>query len=301
MAKDSVNNGFIKIDRGILDWQHFTEPVLVQVFIYLLVKANHKDGWWKGYKCERGATMVSIRTICDDLAMSAHTAIKALRSLESTGEIKRIKIDQKTSKTIIVKYSQYQDNSLFSVAVGATQTATQSTTQSATKQEREERKENTTTTNVKEYTHEAVLEWLINSQFLEQFSMSEGITPELCRKLANDIVIEWKMTDKTHRSVSDARQHLLNHIRKAVASMRDKGTLTATIEKTKRLQPLIDDCKTLINEGYKKDDVAEFYAKNTQMSNDGTGRMVFEALNGWDTRYRFIKFLNDKKNYGKAN
>jgi len=301
MAKETANNGFIKLHRSFQDWQHYGELSVMAVFIDLLLSANHKDGWWRGHKCERGATFASIRTIAASTRLTEKTVHRALKTLEQTGEIKRIKIDQRNIKTIICKYSGYQDNSLFSVGKSTTQSNTQSITQSITKQEREERKENTTTTNVKEYTHEAVLEWLINSQFLEQFSMSEGITPELCRKLANDIVIEWKMTDKTHRSVSDARQHLLNHIRKAVASMRDKGTLTATIEKTKRLQPLIDDCKTLINEGYKKDDVAEFYAKNTQMSNDGTGRMVFEALNGWDTRYRFIKFLNDKKNYGKAN
>lgn len=294
MAKETANNGFIKIDRCILDWQHFTEPVLVQVFIYLLVKANHKEGWWKGHKCERGATMVSIRTMCDDLAMSAHTAIKALRTLESSGEIKRIMIDQKTSKTIITKYSQYQDVNLFSVANSATQSATLTATQSATKQERKERKEEYINNN-KEIAHEEILNWLVNSQYLEQFAMTESISTELCKKLATDAVTEWKMIGTTHRSVSDARKHLLDHIRKQVTIMRERGTLKAADDMDKRLKPLIDDCNDLIDEGNNRDDVREFYAYWTQKCNDNTGRLLFEAQKAWNTRTRFINFLKRKK------
>ena len=286
MAKETANNGFIKIDRGILDWQHITEPVLVQVFIYLLVKANHKEGWWKGHKCERGATMVSIRTLCDDLAMSAHTAINALRTLESTGEIKRIRINQKTSKTIITKYSQYQDNNLFSVANTATQTATQT----ATKQERKERKEDTPPQDNNIRTHEEILSWFSNSQYLDNFAMNERVSTELALRLAKEAIDDWNLLGIEHRNESDAKRHLLSHIRKIVTTMREQGTLKATEEKTKRLAPLVKDCQELIDKGCDRKDVAEFYAYWTQESNDGTGRMNFEACRGWNTHTRFIRY-----------
>ena len=180
MAKETANNGFIKIDRGILDWQHITEPVLVQVFIYLLVKANHQEGWWKGHKCERGATFVSIRTMCDDLAMSPHTAIKALRTLENSGEVVRTQVTQKLSKTKLVNYSKYQDFSIVSVAKTATQTATQT----ATKQERKERKEDKERDN-KTRAHEKILqEWLNNRITLERFCMTEHLTIDQFTQLA---------------------------------------------------------------------------------------------------------------------
>ena len=289
MAKESANNGFIKINRSLLDWEHITEPVVLQVFIYLLLKVNHKAKWHNGKMCERGATFVSIRTMCDDLAMSPHTAIKALRTLEDSGEVVRTQVTQKLSKTKLVNYSKYQDFNLVSVAKSATQSATQS----ATKQERKERKEETTSTK-KENAHEEILSWLVNSQYLEQFAMSEGITPELCKKLANDAVMEWNMLGTTHRSVTDARKHLLDRIRKQVGVMRNNGTLKATEDMAKRLQPLIDGCAALVDKGHPKAQVAKFYKDSTQLANDNTGRMKFEALGFWDTEYRFNEFLNRK-------
>ena len=294
MAKQEANNGFIKIDRKILEWEHITEPVVLQVFLYLLLKANHKAKWHNGKMCERGATMVSIRTICEDLAMSPHTAIKALRTLEDSREVVRTQVTQKLSKTKLVNYSKYQGFNISSVADNATQSATQS----ATKQERKERKEIQHQQDNNTHTHEEVLNWLINSQYLEQFAMSESISTELCRKLATDAVTEWKMLGTSHRNVTDARKHLLDHIRKRVTAMRANGTLKATEDKAKRLQPFIDDCKALIDEGYQRHQVQEFYTEYTQESNDGTGRMVFETLNGWNAKYRFIQFLK-RQNYGQ--
>ena len=37
--------GWIKIHRKILEWQHFQEPNVLAVFMYLLLSANTKDGW----------------------------------------------------------------------------------------------------------------------------------------------------------------------------------------------------------------------------------------------------------------
>ena len=290
MAKETANNGFIKINRSLLDWEHITEPVVLQVFIYLLLKVNHKAKWHNGKMCERGATFVSIRTMCDDLAMSPHTAIKALRTLEDSGEVVRTQVTQKLSKTKLVNYSKYQDFNLVSVAKSATQSATQS----ATKQERKERKEEFNN-NKERNAHEEILNWLVNSQYLEQFAMSEGITPELCKKLANDAVMEWNMLGTTHHSVTDARKHMLDRIRRQVGIMRNNGTLKATEDMAKRLQPLIDGCSALVDKGHPKPIVAKFYKDSIQLANDGTGRMKFEALGFWDTEYRFNEFLNREK------
>ena len=125
--------------------------------------------------------------------------------------------------------------------------------------------------------------------------MSEGISTELCKKLAVDAVTEWKMLETEHRSVSDARKHLLDHIRKQVTIMRENGTLVAMQDKDKRLQPLINECKELIAQGYEKKMVQKFYKHYTQTANDGSGRMQFEALGSWDAEYRFIEFLKREK------
>lgn len=296
MAKETANNGFIKLHRSFRDWQHYGELSVMVVFIDLLLSVNHKDGWWRGHKCERGATFASIRTIAYSTKLTEKTVHKALKTLELTGEIKRIRIDQKNTKTIILKYNDYQDNSLISVVNSNTQSNTQTTTQSTTKQERKEREEyQHRQEDKKTHTHEEILNWLVNSQYLEQFAMTEGITTELCKKLANDAVMEWKMLGTTHRSVTDARKHLLDRIRKQVGVMRSNGTLTANDDVNKRLKPLIDDCNVLIDEGNSREDVREFYSYWTQTTNDGTGRMLFEAQPAWNTRTRYVKHLNKKK------
>ena len=292
MAKETANNGFIKIHRSIMDWQHWGEPNVVVVFLTLLLNANHKRQWWQGLRCERGETFITIDTLAFITKLSRPTIIRILKVLEDSGEITRKRVDQKHTKTIIRKYNDYQDNNLISSKT----TLPQTLPQTLLKQERKERKENISTSiNKNTHTHEEILDWLVNSQYLEQFSMTEGITPELCRKLANDAVTEWKMLETEHRSVSDARKHLLDRIRRQVAVMRQNGTLKATEAIAKRLQPLIDDCKTLLKEGFNRDDVSRFYAYWTEDCNDGTGLMRWETEKAWTTKTRFINFLKYKK------
>ena len=290
MAKETANNGFIKINRSLLDWEHITEPVVLQVFIYLLLKANHKAKWHNGKMCERGATFVSIRTMCDDLAMSPHTAIKALRTLEDSGEIVRTQVTQKLSKTKLVNYSKYQDFSIVSVAKTATQTATQT----ATKQERKERKENKERDN-KSRAHEEILqEWLSNRITLERFCMAEHLTIDQFEQLAQAVINEWAMTGESGTTESDTRKKMLAHIRRKAQAMNDRGLFVGAEPKDKRLKGIIEDCKMLIAEGYNVDSVREFFAYWTQPANDGTGRMLFEKQSAWDTRTRYIKNLNRK-------
>ena len=296
MAKKNANNGFIKIDRSILDWEHITEPVVLQVFLYLLLKANHKAKWHNGKMCERGATFVSIRTMCEDLAMSPHTAIKALRTLEESGEVVRRQVTQKLSKTKLLNYSKYQGNNVFSVAQTATQSATQTATQSATKQERKERKENIESRNKKTHTHEEILQgWLDNKITLEAFCKNERITPTQFEQLGKAVINEWAMTGETGANESDTRKKMLAHIRAKAQAMRDRGLFLGAEPENERLQGLVSDCETMIADGYKRKDVIRCYKYYTQRSNDGSGRMIFETLNGWNTRTRFNEFINRER------
>ncbi|MBQ1571126.1 MAG: hypothetical protein IIZ78_08390, partial [Clostridiales bacterium] len=78
MDKSNPNNGYIKIHRSILEWQHWSEPNVVSVFLTLLLLANHKRGWWNGLRCERGETFVTINTICETTSLSKPTIIRIL-------------------------------------------------------------------------------------------------------------------------------------------------------------------------------------------------------------------------------
>ena len=291
MAKETANNGWICLHRAMRNWQWYDDAIIKSVFIDLLFSACTEPTWFKGRKLGRGQSAISVDTLAQNTGLSKPTVIKALRQLEESGEIVRTKWKFYVITTIR-NYSKYQD---FGQKVSKNDLPTSLPTSLPNKQYNNNNNNTTSSKKENTHTHDDVLQWLINSQYLEQFAMTEGISTDLCKKLANDAVTEWKMIGTTHRSVSDARKHLLSHIRKQVTAMREAGTLRATEDRAKRLQPLIEDCKALIAEGHKKEDVSQFYAFWTENCNDSTGRMRFEAERAWTTKTRFINFLKRKK------
>ena len=286
MAKETANNGFIKIHRSIMDWQHWGEPNVVVVFLTLLLNANHKRQWWQGLRCERGETFITIDTLAFITKLSRPTIIRILKVLEDSGEITRKRVDQKHTKTIIRKYNDYQDNNLIS---GKT-TLPQTLPQTLLKQERKEREENKERDNKTRAHDEILQEWLNNRITLERFCMAEHLTIYQFTQLAQAVINEWAMTGESGTTESDTRKKMLAHIRRKAQAMH--GYLVGASDEDKRLQPLIDDCKALVDAGYNRPMVQKFYKCYTQKSNDGSGRMLFEALGAWDTEFKFKEFLN---------
>ena len=292
MAKETANNGngWICLHRAFKDWQHYGEPSVMVVFIDLLLSVNAKDGSWHGHKCERGATFRSIRSIAEDTTLNPITIRRAFAKLETTGEIKRIKIDQKHTKTIVCNFAKYQDFG----GVSVLKSNTQSNTQSNTKQQYNKDNNNKERDN-KSRTHEEILqEWLNNRITLERFCMAEHLTIDQFTQLAQAVINEWAMTGESGTTESDTRKKMLAHIRRKAQAMNDRGLFIGAEPKDKRLKGIIEDCKSLIAEGYNVDSVREFFAYWTQPANDGTGRMLFEKQSAWDTRTRYIKNLNRK-------
>lgn len=280
MAKETANNGWICLHRVFKDWQHYGDASVKAVFVDLLLSANHKDGWWRGHKCERGATFVSIRTLAECNGIAINTVQRALKLLEQTGEIKRIKIDQKNTKTIVCKYNVYQDNNLFSVSKCNTQTNTQTDTQTDTKQQYNNNNNNIVVDNIAR-THEEIADDMFKSQItIERFCMAEGITVEQCRKLADEVLVEWELVGETHKSEKEVKRHLLDHIRKKAQAMNVQGE---PLEQ--RRARFVAECKALITQGFDRGEVAEFCKYYSQPTADG--RMLFETYKGWDTLTRF--------------
>lgn len=296
MAKETANNGFIKLHRNVLEWQHWGEPNVVVVFLTLLLLANHKKGWWQGLRCGRGETFVTIDTLCTYTKLSRPTIIRILKLLEDSGEVTRKKVDQKHTKTIIRKYAQYQDFSTFSGKADLPQTLLQTLPQTLLKQERKERKE----IDVVEINSAHAHEKIVNDMFatgiaIERFCMTEGITVDQCRELADDALAEWAIIGETHKTEKEVKKHILERIRRKVKSMRERGVLLGSIPEDVRLKRINADCEALIAEGAERKMVIKFYKYYTQKSNDRSGRMIFETLSGWDTKTRYVEFLNREK------
>jgi hypothetical protein len=101
-------SGWIKIHRKFLDWEWFNKSEAVHLFLFMLIKANHKSGKWQGVDIERGQFISSLGNISNATGISVQTIRTILKKLEKTNEIKLKSTSQYTIVTIC-KYECYQD------------------------------------------------------------------------------------------------------------------------------------------------------------------------------------------------
>ena len=100
-------NGWLKIHRQMIEWEWFKDASMVQLFIFLLLKANRTPIQWHGITIQRGQLVTSIDSIFDAINLSPQTIRTCLKKLESTGEIAKSSTN-KYSIVTICNYESYQ-------------------------------------------------------------------------------------------------------------------------------------------------------------------------------------------------
>lgn len=110
MGKEKASdNGFIMLHRKITEWEWYTNANTAHLFIYCLLRANHKTQKWQGTTIERGAFITSLSNLAAETGMTMMSVRTALNHLESTGEIKR-ESTNKYTKIIVNNYNEYQEH-----------------------------------------------------------------------------------------------------------------------------------------------------------------------------------------------
>ena len=104
MAEKST---FIKIDRNILKWGWYTEPLTAHLFIYLILSANITDKTWHGIPVKRGELITSYKKLSQHTGLSVQEVRTALNHLKSTHEITQSSTPKYTVITIL-NYDTYQ-------------------------------------------------------------------------------------------------------------------------------------------------------------------------------------------------
>lgn len=102
------NNTWIKIYRGMLDWEWFSISEMVHLFIYLLIKASTDNKNWRGIEIKRGQLVISVATIHKETHLSEQTIRTCLKRLISTNEITS-KTTNKYTLITICNYESYQE------------------------------------------------------------------------------------------------------------------------------------------------------------------------------------------------
>ena len=104
-----MNNGWIKIDRNILNWRWYTTPYTKALFIHLLLIANFEDRDYKDITIHRGEVLTTQARLAEDLRLTRQQVRTALEHLNST---KEITITKRGKYTVISipNYDYYQSN-----------------------------------------------------------------------------------------------------------------------------------------------------------------------------------------------
>lgn len=98
--------GFLNLSRDIIEWGWFKDQNTLHLFIYLLFKANWKDGEYMGQKVTRGQLVTGLKTLAEELGLSIRNVRTALNHLKSTNEV-TIKSTNKFSIVTICKYDKW--------------------------------------------------------------------------------------------------------------------------------------------------------------------------------------------------
>lgn len=104
-----MEGGFIKLSRKMLEWEWYTDQKTMSVFLHCLLKANWKQGRFRGIEVPRGSFITSLPSLCEELNMSTQSVRTAIDHLKSTGEI-TVKIFPHWRMITVVKYNDYQED-----------------------------------------------------------------------------------------------------------------------------------------------------------------------------------------------
>lgn len=101
------NNGYIKLNRSMLQWEWYDNIYTTSVFLYILLNANWKDEEWHGKTIKRGQFVTSIRKIAKALKISIQHTRTALTNLQTTHEI-TLEPTNKYTIITVVAWDKYQ-------------------------------------------------------------------------------------------------------------------------------------------------------------------------------------------------
>ena len=102
-----VNQGFITLQRQILEWEWYADGNTFRLFIHLLLKANHTDKSYRGTLIKRGTFLTGLDVLSKETGLTVRQIRTCLTRLKSTNEL-TIKTSSKGSIIQIVKYNEYQ-------------------------------------------------------------------------------------------------------------------------------------------------------------------------------------------------
>lgn len=104
-----MDGNYIKLSRGLLEWEWYTDINTTRLFIHMFLKANWKDGNFKGTTVPRRSFVSSIGKLSSEIGLTEREIRTAISHLKMTGEVTSKTANRFTVFTV-VKYDLYQTN-----------------------------------------------------------------------------------------------------------------------------------------------------------------------------------------------
>ena len=104
-----MDGNYIKISRTILEWGWYGDINTKVLFLHMLLKANWKDGNFKGTTIPRGSLVSSIKKLSDETSLSEREVRTAISHLKTTGEVTSKSYNKYTVFTV-KNYDLYQSS-----------------------------------------------------------------------------------------------------------------------------------------------------------------------------------------------
>ncbi len=122
-------NGYVKLYRAFKKWEWYKDQNTKDVFLDLLLNANHEPGRFKGYTIEAGQLAVALGTLAERTGLTVQMVRTSLNKLKSTREI----TSRATSRFLIITLSNWEEYQGQESSTN-TQSNTESNTQSTRNQ-----------------------------------------------------------------------------------------------------------------------------------------------------------------------
>ena len=104
-----MNDGWIKMYFKLREWEWYSDPFMVSLWVHLLIEAAWKPRKWKGITIQRGQVVTTIEALAESCGISTQQARTRLEKLKINKQINK-QITNKYTIITICKYDDYQAN-----------------------------------------------------------------------------------------------------------------------------------------------------------------------------------------------
>jgi len=103
-----MDNGFVVLQRKMLKWEWYQDPVASRLFFHCLLRANWKNGYWMGQKVPRGSFISGTKQLAQELALGRQQIRTSILKLKKSQNLTTKSTNKNTLYTI-VNYELFQD------------------------------------------------------------------------------------------------------------------------------------------------------------------------------------------------